>query len=43
MASAWVKNYGGAEGTGLLQLSMPRAAPVEYSRYRAVIEYGLSY
>ena len=43
MASVWVKNYGGAEGTGLLQLSVPRATPVEYSRYRAVIEYGVSY
>ena len=41
MASAWVKNYGGAEGTGLLQLSLPRGTPVELSRYRAVIEYGL--
>jgi len=41
MASAWVKNYGGAEGTGLLQLSVPRSAPTEFSRYRAVIEHGL--
>jgi outer membrane protein assembly factor BamB len=41
MASAWVKNYGGAEGTGLLQLSLPRSTPAELSRYRAVIEYGL--
>jgi len=43
MASAWVKNYGGPEGTGLLQISVPRSTPVEFSRYRAVIEYGLSY
>ncbi len=41
MASAWVKNYGGPEGTGLLQLSVPRLAPTEFSRYRAAIEYGL--
>ena len=43
MASTWVKNYGGPEGTGLLQLSLPRSTPAEYSRYRAVIEYGLGY
>jgi len=41
MASAWVKNYGGPEGSGLMQLSLPRGTPAELSRYRAVIEYGL--
>jgi outer membrane protein assembly factor BamB len=41
MASAWVKNYGGADGTGLLQLSVPRSATTEFSRYRAAIEHGL--
>ncbi len=41
MASAWVRNYGGAEGTGLLQLSVPRLAPTDFSRYRSAIEHGL--
>ena len=42
MASSWVKNYGGPEGTGLLQLSVPRMAPADLSQYQAAIEHGLN-
>ena len=41
MATAWVKSYGGPAGTGLLQLPVPRAAPTNFARYRAAIEFGL--
>ncbi len=41
MASSWVKNFGGPEGTGLLQLNVPRLAPVNYQPYRAAIEHGI--
>ncbi len=41
MASSWVKNYGGPEGTGLLQLNVPRLAPTDFSQYRAAIEHGI--
>lgn len=41
MATAWVKSYGGAAGTGLLQLVVPLAAPTNFARYRAAIEFGL--
>jgi len=41
MASAWYRSYGGAPGTGLLQLNLPRMAPTDYAPYRAAIEHGL--
>jgi outer membrane protein assembly factor BamB len=41
MASSWVKNYGGPEGTGLLQLTIPRAAPIDLATDRAAIEFGV--
>ncbi|MEO8740851.1 MAG: hypothetical protein ABI537_14265 [Casimicrobiaceae bacterium] len=41
MATAWVKNYGGVVGTGLLQLAVPRAVPTNFARHRAAIEFGL--
>jgi outer membrane protein assembly factor BamB len=41
MASMWAKNYGGPDGTGLLQLSVPRSTPTNLSRYRMAIEHGL--
>ena len=41
MASSWVKNYGGPEGTGLLQLTIPRTAPSDLSTYHAAIEFGV--
>ena len=41
MASAWAKNYGGPEGTGLLQLNLPRFAPADYAPILAAAEHGL--
>jgi len=41
MAGAWVKNYGGREGTGLVQLWIPRATPVSLDPIKAVAEYGI--
>ena len=40
-AQAWVKNYGGPEGTGLVQLWLPRDAPADLTTIKAVTEYGL--
>ena len=41
-ASAWLKSYGGAPGTGLLQLALPRQDVADYSEWRAVIEAGIT-
>ena len=41
MATSWLKNFGGSEGTGLLQLNVPRLAPVDYLPYRMAIEHGI--
>jgi len=41
MASAWVKNYGGPEGTGLVQLWIPRDRPVDLTFVRQAAEFGL--
>ncbi|HTP12209.1 MAG TPA: hypothetical protein VMM37_01225, partial [Bacteroidota bacterium] len=41
MAAAWVKNYGGPEGSGLVQLSLPRGRQVDWHVLRNVAEYGL--
>jgi eukaryotic-like serine/threonine-protein kinase len=40
----WIKNFGGAEGTGLLQLNIP-AGEVNFSmaEIRAVIEWGVTW
>ena len=40
-ASAWVKNYGGPEGTGLVQLWHKREGPDGFIAIKAVAEYGL--
>jgi hypothetical protein len=42
MASSWVKNYGGPEGTGLLQLTVPRTSPSDLSTVRAAVEFGVN-
>ncbi len=41
MASAWAKNYGGPEGTGLLQLNAPRNEAGDLSQLLAAVEHGL--
>jgi hypothetical protein len=41
MASAWAKNCGGPEGTGLLQLSVPRSNVIDYAPILAAAEHGL--
>lgn len=40
-ASAWVKNYGGREGTGLVQLWHKREGAEDLVAIKAVAEYGL--
>lgn len=40
-ASAWVKNYGGPEGTGLVQLWHQRESQEDLVAIKAVAEYGL--
>lgn len=40
-ASAWVKNYGGREGTGLVQLWHKREGSEDLVAIKAVAEYGL--
>ena len=41
MASSWVKSYGGREGTGLLQLTIPRSTPADLAPFLAAVEHGL--
>jgi hypothetical protein len=41
MASEWVKNYGGPEGTGLLQLSVPRDKHIDLYHVKRAAEYGI--
>ena len=40
-AAAWVKNFGGAEGTGLVQLWINRSVPQDLSKIKLAAEYGL--
>ena len=40
-AAAWVKNFGGPEGTGLVQLWVRRNGPEDLSEVLSVAEYGL--
>jgi len=42
-AAAWLKRYGGAPGTGLLQLAVPRQDLTDFSEYQAVIEFGVGW
>jgi hypothetical protein len=41
MASAWVKNYGGPVGTGLVQLWVPRDRHVDLFPVKCASEYGI--
>jgi eukaryotic-like serine/threonine-protein kinase len=41
MASGWVKNYGGPEGTGLVQLWVPRDRHVDLFPAKCAAEYGI--
>ena len=40
-ASAWVKNYGGLEGIGLVQLWHKRDGQEDLIAIKSVAEYGL--
>ena len=40
-AGAWVKSYGGREGTGLVQLWISRDTPGNLSHIKSAVEYGL--
>ena len=44
-AAAWIKNYGGPEGSGLLQLSInpPGVLGPDFYPMRAAIEYGINW
>jgi outer membrane protein assembly factor BamB len=42
-ASEWIKNYGGAPGTGLLQLAIPTRAPPDMAEIEAAIEAGVTW
>ncbi len=42
-ASAWLRNYGGPPGTGLLQLSVYRQELSDLSEIQAAIEYGITW
>jgi outer membrane protein assembly factor BamB len=42
--TGWIKNYGGREGTGLLQLSLPfNEVNYDLGEIRAIIEYGINW
>jgi hypothetical protein len=41
MASSWAKNYGGPEGSGLVQLTVPRTVQVDLAPYLAAAEHGM--
>ncbi len=41
MASSWIKSYGGREGTGFLQLTIPRSTPADLAPFLAAVERGL--
>lgn len=41
MASSWAKNYGGPEGTGLVQLTVPRSVTVDLAPFLAAAEHGM--
>ena len=41
MASSWLKGYGGREGTGFLQLAIPRTTPTDLAPFLAAVEHGL--
>jgi hypothetical protein len=42
-AGAWLRSYGGAPGSGLLQLALPRQEVPDYAEVQAVIEYGIAW
>lgn len=41
MASSWVKNYGGPEGTGLVQLWLPRDRHADLFPVKLAAEFGI--
>lgn len=44
MAASWIKNYGGPEGTGLVQLTLAKLiSNVDLAPFKAVIEYGIDW
>jgi hypothetical protein len=42
-ASAYLKSYGGPSGTGLLQLSIPRATPTDLAAIKTAAEFGITW
>lgn len=44
MAASWIKNYGGPEGTGILQLTLAKLiSNVDLAPFKSVIEYGIDW
>ena len=41
--TAWLKNYGGPRGSGLLQLALPRERTADLSATMAVLDYGITW
>jgi len=42
-ANAWLRNYGGERGTGLLQLQLPRTETLDLAPFEAAMEYGITW
>jgi len=42
-ASAWLREYGGRPGSGLLQLELSRNESPDLAELRAVIEFGVAW
>ena len=42
-AQAWLRDYGGPRGSGLLQLSLPRGEGADFAELQAAIEAGISW
>ncbi len=44
MAASWIKNYGGPEGTGLVQLTLAKLiSQIDLAPFKSVIEYGIDW
>ena len=43
LAQAWLRDYGGPRGSGLLQLALPRGEGADFAQIQAAIEAGISW
>ncbi len=43
-ASCWIRNYGGAKGTGIIQMMLAKEVPaIDLSEVRAAVEWGIEW